>query len=256
MDGVTGTCEQCGRAWTSPDRRSWRRRFCDQACKDRYRQAHQYQPVPRPSTCKTCQGPIDQYRPLPERLVGLRLYCSPGCVPDQRRLDRHPVLCLGCAGPLPVPSPRGGSVRIFCSQKCSTGWRARNPWARGTTRTDRVKLALEHEDAVAIQRDRARLASLAQATRRREAQAITSAKATFTAVREVAADGSTWRERAACSGHDPDLWFAEDTTTALDVCGGCPVAAQCLAWARVTGQQHGVWGGMDLADLRTAKRTA
>lgn len=44
---------------------------------------------------------------------------------------------------------------------------------------------------------------------------------------------SDWRQRAACLGCNPDLWFPErgdsaPAQTAIKVCHGCPVKAECL----------------------------
>jgi hypothetical protein len=48
---------------------------------------------------------------------------------------------------------------------------------------------------------------------------------------------NAWRDRAACLGYDPQLWFAESTNPAKDrvdkaaalrICKGCPVAEACL----------------------------
>ncbi|MFE3413182.1 WhiB family transcriptional regulator [Streptomyces mirabilis] len=60
-----------------------------------------------------------------------------------------------------------------------------------------------------------------------------------------------WLRRAACANEDPDLFFPvgtagpalEDIADAKRICGRCPVAAPCLAWALSTGQTSGVWGG-------------
>ena len=57
--------------------------------------------------------------------------------------------------------------------------------------------------------------------------------------------------RAACVAEDPDLFFPvgtagpalEDIAAAKRICGRCPVAAPCLAWALGTRQTSGVWGG-------------
>lgn len=67
--------------------------------------------------------------------------------------------------------------------------------------------------------------------------------------------GQTWHLLAACSGHDPELWFptgdpgsdgyrrqAED---ARAVCDDCPVSAECLDDALRAGATDGVWGGLD-----------
>jgi WhiB family redox-sensing transcriptional regulator len=64
-----------------------------------------------------------------------------------------------------------------------------------------------------------------------------------------------WRARAACTGHDPELWFTvaletgavggthPDVTPAVDVCRTCPVVAECLQWAVRHGIRYGIWGG-------------
>lgn len=79
--------------------------------------------------------------------------------------------------------------------------------------------------------------------------------------------------RAACRPMDPELWFPageghgataaqlrEQTVTARAVCAGCPVRAQCLAWALDTRQQFGVWGGLTTPErralIRDRRRTA
>ncbi len=49
-----------------------------------------------------------------------------------------------------------------------------------------------------------------------------------------------------CRIHDPDLWFAEspaDLERAKQLCGGCPVRAECLAAAVARHESCGVWGG-------------
>jgi len=49
-----------------------------------------------------------------------------------------------------------------------------------------------------------------------------------------------------CRKHDPDLWFADDPTRlafAQQLCGDCPVRAQCLAGALARREPCGVWGG-------------
>lgn len=59
----------------------------------------------------------------------------------------------------------------------------------------------------------------------------------------VPATGST----LPCRTHDdPDLWFAEapaELEQAKQLCGGCPVRAQCLAGALARREPWGVWGG-------------
>lgn len=56
-----------------------------------------------------------------------------------------------------------------------------------------------------------------------------------------------WRKRAQCRDRDPEMFFAEGHRTvkaAKAVCrSGCPVRAQCLAYALDSRQPYGVWGG-------------
>jgi WhiB family transcriptional regulator, redox-sensing transcriptional regulator len=64
------------------------------------------------------------------------------------------------------------------------------------------------------------------------------------------AEGTDWRERAACRDADPELFFPLGTTDAnllqIDaakrICRTCPVREPCLRWALDSGDA-GVWGG-------------
>lgn len=70
-----------------------------------------------------------------------------------------------------------------------------------------------------------------------------------------------WRERAACQNEDWRLWFAEtrtekdrrDRATAMVICQGCPVRADCLRWALARGER-GIWGGTNDNERRAALR--
>lgn len=70
-----------------------------------------------------------------------------------------------------------------------------------------------------------------------------------------------WRRRAACLAADPELFFTvgttalagEQATEAKAVCAGCPVRRECLDWALVTKQDHGVWGGLDEFERRAER---
>ena len=61
-----------------------------------------------------------------------------------------------------------------------------------------------------------------------------------------------WRARAACLGHDPELWFPvgisaaalEQAQQAILVCRACPVVAHCAAHATAEQEPWGVWGGV------------
>jgi hypothetical protein len=52
-----------------------------------------------------------------------------------------------------------------------------------------------------------------------------------------------------CQTTDFELWFAEhgdsaSTYAAKRLCQTCPVITECLAYALVSKEPHGVWGGM------------
>jgi WhiB family redox-sensing transcriptional regulator len=63
-----------------------------------------------------------------------------------------------------------------------------------------------------------------------------------------------WREVAACSGYDPELWYAKDSKPARKICSRCPAREACLAAALVEeaglSERHrfGVRGGHSAAD--------
>ncbi|WP_322755987.1 WhiB family transcriptional regulator [Frankia sp. Cas3] len=72
-----------------------------------------------------------------------------------------------------------------------------------------------------------------------------------------------WRHRSACRDEDPELFFPVGTTgpvverqvaAAKAVCRRCPVSAACLSWALATGQDAGVWGGLDENERRDLAR--
>ena len=56
-----------------------------------------------------------------------------------------------------------------------------------------------------------------------------------------------WMQSAACRGMDVNIFYppvGEHGTAAKRVCAGCPVAAECLAYAVNLGEHHGIWGGV------------
>jgi WhiB family redox-sensing transcriptional regulator len=73
---------------------------------------------------------------------------------------------------------------------------------------------------------------------------------------------SDWRDRAACRGEDPELFFPIGTTgrdydaqveEAKAVCRGCPVRTECLDWAYRT-RADGIWGGTTEQERAAARR--
>jgi WhiB family redox-sensing transcriptional regulator len=78
-----------------------------------------------------------------------------------------------------------------------------------------------------------------------------------------------WAERALCAQADPDAWFPAKRqrahmTIAIQICGQCPVRAQCLDYALSGadswgGIATGIWGGTTPQErdrLRRQQKTA
>lgn len=58
--------------------------------------------------------------------------------------------------------------------------------------------------------------------------------------------GSIWRERGACKGLDPQVFYPEsdeEAEEAKTVCRGCSVQTACLEHALAAREKEGVWGG-------------
>ncbi|HET6873788.1 MAG TPA: WhiB family transcriptional regulator [Acidimicrobiales bacterium] len=55
----------------------------------------------------------------------------------------------------------------------------------------------------------------------------------------------SWRQRAACQGVDPDVFFPvtdEEAFVAKAICGECSVREACLEYALAHRERDGVWG--------------
>jgi len=73
---------------------------------------------------------------------------------------------------------------------------------------------------------------------------------------------SSWRERAACREAGTELFFpigatgaaADETRLARQICASCPVRTECLTYALTTGQQYGIWGGLDEQERRAQRQ--
>lgn len=57
-----------------------------------------------------------------------------------------------------------------------------------------------------------------------------------------------WELRAACRGHDSDIWFPDPSDTAgiaraAAICATCPVTAECDDWAKRIHASYGVFAG-------------
>ena len=56
----------------------------------------------------------------------------------------------------------------------------------------------------------------------------------------------SWRQRAACRGVDPDVFYPsseEEGEEAKSICRVCPVRESCLEYALANRERDGVWGG-------------
>jgi WhiB family redox-sensing transcriptional regulator len=68
--------------------------------------------------------------------------------------------------------------------------------------------------------------------------------------------------RGACRGEDPELFFPitaagpalAQVRSAKAICGRCPVQANCLSYALITGQHDGIWGGTTSEERWSAGR--
>ena len=68
---------------------------------------------------------------------------------------------------------------------------------------------------------------------------------------------ASWRNRAACRGIDPDIFFPvtdEEAEPAKAVCNACPVREACLEFALAAREREGVWGGATERERRRIVR--
>jgi WhiB family transcriptional regulator, redox-sensing transcriptional regulator len=80
--------------------------------------------------------------------------------------------------------------------------------------------------------------------------------------RTNAAPSNDWMEAGLCRQTDPAIFFPEgrgaaisiQTAEAKSVCQQCPVRSRCLDFALDTGQNTGVWGGLDEDERRVMTR--
>lgn len=55
-----------------------------------------------------------------------------------------------------------------------------------------------------------------------------------------------WRQRAACRGVEPDIFYPvsdDEADEAKSICAGCSVREACLEHALANRERDGVWGG-------------
>jgi WhiB family transcriptional regulator, redox-sensing transcriptional regulator len=66
-----------------------------------------------------------------------------------------------------------------------------------------------------------------------------------------------WRQRAACRGVEPDIFYPvsdEDAYEAKAICFACPVREACLEYALANRERDGVWGGATERERRRMVR--
>ena len=71
-----------------------------------------------------------------------------------------------------------------------------------------------------------------------------------------------WKQRANCSGTDPEAFFPvgkggtlkTQSNTPKKICQRCSVRAECLAYAIEEKLYDGVWGGLDEDERRAMRR--
>lgn len=88
---------------------------------------------------------------------------------------------------------------------------------------------------------------------------------------QVREPDDTWRNQAACQGHNPDMWFPVGVrgkyadqhpnpyiARAKTICRTCPVRIVCLQFAldfeHGRDTRHGIWGGMTEPERDTLVR--
>jgi WhiB family transcriptional regulator, redox-sensing transcriptional regulator len=66
-----------------------------------------------------------------------------------------------------------------------------------------------------------------------------------------------WRQRSACRGLDPEIFFPatdEEADEAKAICAVCPVRQMCLEHALAAREREGVWGGLTERERRRVIR--
>ncbi len=67
----------------------------------------------------------------------------------------------------------------------------------------------------------------------------------------------SWRQRGACRGLDPDIFYPpsdDDAGEAKAVCAQCQVRQACLEFALDTREAEGIWGGATARERRRVLR--
>jgi WhiB family redox-sensing transcriptional regulator len=77
-------------------------------------------------------------------------------------------------------------------------------------------------------------------------------------VADAAADTKrAWSADALCASVDPELFFPpgdQPATEARQICAGCAVRGECLAYAVIADEPFGIWGGLGPQERHTLRR--
>jgi WhiB family redox-sensing transcriptional regulator len=68
---------------------------------------------------------------------------------------------------------------------------------------------------------------------------------------------ANWRQRSACRGLDPEIFYPatdEEADEAKAICAICPVRQMCLEHALAAREREGVWGGLTERERRRVIR--
>ena len=72
-------------------------------------------------------------------------------------------------------------------------------------------------------------------------------------------DPEPWQARALCAQTDPEAFFPGKGSPARPgkrICAGCPVTAECLAYALEHDERFGIWGGKSAKERQEMRKLA
>jgi len=70
---------------------------------------------------------------------------------------------------------------------------------------------------------------------------------------------ATWRQKAACQGLDPDIFYPvseDDADEAKEICAQCGVRQVCLEFALTQRERDGVWVASPIASAAASSVSA
>ena len=75
----------------------------------------------------------------------------------------------------------------------------------------------------------------------------------WTGISQWFPERAAWMAEGECNGLDPALFYPDqggDAATPKRICSTCPVRVQCLEYALLTNERHGIWGGVSERERR------